>query len=54
MWERTLLRSIFLWPEKDFGMPVLQAILSQMECPQAILNNNEERGGVWWWFVDTR
>ena len=26
-----------------FGMPILQAILSQIECPQAISNKNEER-----------
>ena len=43
MCQRTLLKSTLRWPEKDFGMPVIQAILSQMECPQAILNINEER-----------
>ena len=43
MRKGTLLKSIFQCPEKGFGTPVLQAILSQIKCPQAILNKNEER-----------
>ena len=44
--QGTLVKSILQCPEKGFGMAVLQAILSQIECLQVILNKNEEHPQV--------